>query len=75
MSKTPRTDANTKTVQHTSYYMGAALSAKIEVVDADFARRLETELNEALAMLKEIADGGRFTEAEVRELIKKVEGR
>ena len=52
MSKTPRTDANTKTVQHTSYYMGAALSAKIEVVDADIARQLETELNDARAEIE-----------------------
>lgn len=46
-SKTPRTDSESRLVNHTTYYMGAAFSAKIEVVDADVARRLETELAEA----------------------------
>lgn len=55
MSKTPRTDAVTRTV-HTSYFMGAALSAKIEVVDAKVAQELETELAEAQKRLSAIME-------------------
>ena len=51
-SKTPRTDSESRLVNHTTYYMGAAFSAKIEVVDADVARRLETELAEAKALIE-----------------------
>lgn len=36
--------------------------------------KLEQQHAEMLAMLKEMTDGGRFSEAEVRALIRKVEG-
>jgi len=37
--------------------------------------RKQRQNAEMLAMLKEMADGGRYTEAEVRALIRKVEGK
>ena len=52
MSKTPRTDARTRKVKYAGVFSAQVFTENITVVDASFARLLETELVEAQSKIK-----------------------
>lgn len=56
MSDTPRTDAEVLTDEN-------GLSGFADVVDAEFARQLERELNEANSIIRKLLDGNTATAA------------